>query len=172
MGLRETLAERGLPQAEFPLRRVPSLELTAAENELRDASAALAAAEASRTVSTAHRTRVDEAADRLRACYTFLVIKAIPPKEMEELIAAHKAPDDKPNDLFDQHTFMPELLARCVYDAPDAAEPALSADEWTLEIQKGSSSAGEIGALFQATWNVNDRAPDSAIPKGSTRTAS
>lgn len=172
MSLRDIFAERGLPEATFPLRRVSSQVLVEAEEELRSASAALLVAEADRTVSTAHRTRVDDAVNRVRDCYTFLTVRALPPAEMEDLIAQHPAPEGKPGELFDRKTLMPILLERCVFDSPESQEFALSAEEWEQQITKGSGSAGEIGALFHAVWNVNDRAPDVNLPKGSTRTNS
>ncbi len=174
MGLRETLATRGLPVAEHPLRAVPSKVLAVAEDELSRARLDLATAEAARTVSTAQRRSVEDAEVAYRECFTWLTLRALHPAEMEELVAKHP-PDDVDaarREPFHRATFMPALLAACVYDGPDEPEPALSEAEWAEQIPKGSGSAGEVGALFSAVWLVNDRTPDVSVPKGSALTRS
>jgi hypothetical protein len=117
------------------------------------------------------RERVATAEAALDECYVLLTVRALPPSEMEALLSEHPATDGK-GLPFNQNSFMPALLARCVFDDEDSAEPAMTAIEWAEEIAKGSSSMGEVGALFQACWQVNDRSPDARIPKGSTRTSS
>jgi hypothetical protein len=172
MGLRETLASRGLPVAEYPMRAVPSRELAEAEAELSLARADLATAERSRTVSTAQRRRVEEAEAAHRACFSWLTLRALPPAEMEALVGQHapNAEDETRKLPFHQATLLPALLAMCVYDGPDEPEPALTEAEWAAQVAKGSGSLGEIGGLFAAVWQVNDRTPDGSIPKGLTRT--
>jgi hypothetical protein len=174
MGLRDTLRARGLPHVTVPIRAVSSAQVAAAEAELAAAEAALADAELRRAMSTAHRQRVDAAQAELDDCHTLLTVRALPPAEMEALLAEHPAGDETRDRgiPFDRTTFIPALLARCVFDDPDATEPALAEDEWIEEVAKGSSSLGEIGALFTACWQVNDRTPDRRIPKGSTPTSS
>lgn len=175
MSLRDTLRARGLPHITVPIRAVPSAEVAEAEAELAAATAALADAEARRTVSTALRHRVDAAASAVDACYTELTVRALPAAEMEALIAEHPADTEHQRGQgipFDRVTFVPALLSRCVFDSPDATEPALTEQEWTDEFAKGSGSLGEIGALFTACWQVNDRTPDPRLPKGSTPTSS
>jgi hypothetical protein len=171
MGLRDTFQKRGLPHDVIPIRAVPSAQLDAAEAELAAAVAALADAETRRAVSTAHRRRVDAAQDAVDDCYVLLTVRALPPAEMEGLIAEHPAGDGE-RAIFNRATFAPALLARCVFDDPDATEPAMTEPEWVDEISKGSSSLGEVSELFAACWQVNDRTPDRHIPKGSTPTTS
>jgi len=172
MGLRDTFAARGLPHLTVPIRAVPSTELAAAEAELAAAAADLVAAEQRGAVSTAHRRRVTAARAAVDDCYTWLTVRALPPAEMEALLAEHPAADDPAGLPFHRATFVPALLARCVFDDPDTAAPALTEDEWVTEVAKGSSSLGEVGGLFAACWEVNDRTPDRRIPKGSTTTRS
>lgn len=168
MGLRETLATRGLPVAEYPLRAVPSRQLADAEERLTRARFELATAEAARTVSTGHRTRVEQAEAAYRACFSWLTLRALPPAEMETLVAEHPPQDEDSarGEPFHRASLMPALLAACVYDDPDATEPALTVAEWGEQVAKGSGSAGEIAGLFQAVWHLNDRTPDVNIPKG------
>jgi len=167
MGLRDTLRTRGLPHCTVPIRAVSSTAVADAEAALADAEAALADA-----VSTAHRQRVAEAQAAVDDCYTWLTVRALPPAEMEALLAEHPADKDTRTVPFHQATFVPALLARCVFDDPDTTQPAMTEDEWAAESTKGSSSLGEISTLFAACWEVNDRTPDRRIPKGSTTTRS
>lgn len=168
MALRETLATRGLPVAEYPLRAVPSRQLADAEDALTRARFELAQAEAAKTVSTGHRTRVERAEADYRACFEWLTLRALPPAEMEALIAEHPPEDvdTARGEPFHRATLIPALLAVCVYDDTDATEPALTVAEWAEQVAKGSGSAGEIAGLFQAVWQLNDRTPDANIPKG------
>jgi hypothetical protein len=173
MGLREILPSRGLPETTYPIRAVTSAVLADAEAELSAARTALAVAEGAKRVSTAHRDRVSAAEDAVAACYHVLTVRALPPAEYEALVAEHAPGDDadgKRRMAFNQATLMPALLAVCVFDGPDEAEPALSEGEWREQIAKGSGSAGETGALFATVWAINDRSPDVNIPKGSTQT--
>jgi hypothetical protein len=175
MGLRDTLRSRGLPHVTVPIRAVPSAQVAAAEAELAAATTALSEAEARKAVSTALRQRVDAAQAAVDDCYQLLTVRALPPSEMESLLAEHPATDEQRTQgavPFNRTTFVPALLARCVFDDPDSPEPALTEQEWVEELAKGSSSLGEVGALFAACWQVNDRTPDQRIPKGSTPTSS
>lgn len=171
MGLRETLRARGLPYVTVPIRAVSSTQIAAAEAELHAAAVSLSEAEARRNVTTAMRARVEHAQEAVDACYTLLTVRAIPPADMEALLAEHPAADDR-GMPFNRATFVPALLARCVFDDQDAEKPAMTESDWIAEISSGSSSLGEIGALFTACWQVNDRTPDNRIPKGSTPTPS
>lgn len=172
VGLRDTLRARGLPHVTVPIRAVSSAQLAAAEIELASASAAFADAEARRTLSTALRRRVEAAQAAIDDCYTPLIVRALPPAEMEALLAEHPAADEQHGVPFHRATFVPALLARCVFDDPEATEPAMTEPEWAEEFAKGSGSLGELGALFSACWQVNDRSPDPRLPKGSTPTIS
>lgn len=176
MGLRETLKQRGLPLTTFPFRAVPSDELAAAEAALDEATRDLRRAETTKAVTTALRRRVDDAAEQVQACFQVLTVRAMPPADLEALIAAHPATDaqrDKdPDAVWNRDTFVPALLAACVFDDPAGDEPALTEAEWAIAVTKGASSLGEVAALFNACWQVNDRAPDVRLPKGSTPTRS
>ena len=167
MALLDTLRSRGLPQATYLLRAVPSLELRAAQRAAEQAQAQLREAEANRTVTTERRRAAREATDRLHACFTALTIRAMLPDELEALIGEHKpTDDDRDGAIFHHKTFMPALLGQCVFESPDAPEPAMTADQWNVEISKGSMSLGEVGHLFAACWEINDRSPDPDLPKG------
>lgn len=172
MGLRETFRARGLPHVTVPIRAVPSQQIAAAEAELRAAAIALSEADSRHAVTTAMRARVEAAEAALDACFTVLVVRAIPPADMEALIAEHPSTDADDAVPFSRKTFVPALLARCVFDSTDAEKPAMSEAEWIDEVSAGSSSLGEVGALFTACWQINDRTPDARIPKGSTPTTS
>lgn len=174
MGLRDALRGRGLPHITVPIRAVPSAQIAAAEAELAEASAAVAEAEARQRVTTALRQRLAAAEQTLDDCYVLLTIRALPPAELEALLAEHPAGEDEREQglPFARKTFAPALMARCVFDDAEAPEPALTAEEWADELAKGSSSMGEISAIFGACWQVNDRSPDARIPKGLTPTTS
>lgn len=174
MGLREVFQTRGLPQATYPLRAVSSQELDDAEQRLSAARAALAQAEAERKVSTALRQAVDDAIGTVRGCYQHLTVRALPPAEMEAVVGEHPPTDEQREhgDPFNRLTLVPVLLGRCVFDTPDATEPALSEDEWAQQVAKGSTSLGEVAGLFNAVWQINDRTPDVSVPKGSSSTRS
>lgn len=150
MSLRDRLRARSRPTATFDLRVEDD---TAARAEL-----AAAVAEGG------DPERVDAAQDAVDACYETLQLTALPPADMEALIAAHPATDGS-GGQWDPATFVPALLASCV-------DSDVTEDEWGEYVSKGPMSVGEVRDLFDKAIAVNYRGPDPRVPKGSTPTRS
>lgn len=144
MGLKDRLATRQRPSAPYQLRidddAVARAELAAA----RDAG---------------DESRIVAAQEAVESCYEQVRITALPPSEMEALLAAHPAPESaKVQKIFNPATFVPALLAACV-------ESDVTEEDWSVYVTTGAMTIGEVGALFDAVWNLNYRAPDPSIPK-------
>lgn len=165
MGLKERFASRQLPQVVYPLRMDYSPESDAAEREFAAAERELAFAQSQGFVDLGgYRRRVDQARAAREQFYEQLTIRALPPAEFEELVAAHpssKEQRDKngPAAVWNVDTFVPALLAACV-------DSDMTADDWTEVTSKGPMATGEVAALFQAALQVNDRTPDEHLGKG------
>ena len=138
-------------------------DTTVAEKELEEARTALrqaliaADSEAEATVVNARRRR-DKALAAVEACYETLTISALRPADLEALLAEHPATDeDGPDALWHVDTFRPALLAACV-------ESDMTADDWAAFCED-NLSRGERDDLWLTVLAVNQRVPDSAIPK-------
>jgi hypothetical protein len=144
MGLKDRLAGRQRPAATHALRieddTVARVELVAAR----------AAEDESRVVA---------AQEAIEACYEQVTITALPPADMEALLAEHPPPEgSKGQKIFNPATFVPALLAACVES--DVAE-----EDWAVYVTTGAMTIGEVSALFDAVWSLNYRAPDPSVPK-------
>ncbi|MGH8010250.1 MAG: hypothetical protein ACREQ3_24920 [Candidatus Binatia bacterium] len=148
--LRDRLGRRARPQVTYSLR----VEDTTA------AQAAVAAAQES-----GDDNLIQAAQTTLSGCYEILVITALPPQEVEELLGRHPPADPaKKNDWpFNEATFVPALLAACI-------DSDVTEEDWVEYTTKGPMSRGEVMALFDAVWSVNYRAQDPSVPLGSTQT--
>jgi hypothetical protein len=144
MSIRERLAARTRPRATFMLRvdddTMVRAELTAAH-------------------ATGDSERIATSTASLEACYEALIITALPPRDLERLLADHPPADAGSNVQFDAQTFIPAVLAACI----DGDE---TADDWAEYIKAGSLTTGELNALFSAVWELNYRIPDTNIKKG------
>jgi hypothetical protein len=145
MGLKDRLADRPRPSTTYSLRidddEIPRAELIAAR----------AACDESRIVA---------AQEAVEACYEQVTITALPPVDMEALLAEHPAPENaNVQKIFNPATFVPALLAACV-------ESDVTEEDWAVYVTTGAMTIGEVGALFDAVWSLNYRAPDPSVPKG------
>lgn len=166
MDLKARFAARQLPQVVYPLRMDFSEESDAAERELVEAEANLADGRARGWTDLGALQRgVDRARERRDGFYAFLTVRALPPVEFEELIAAHPPTDEqrKKHDriVWNPDTFVPALLAAAI-------ESDMTAEDWAEVTSKGPIATGEVGALFNAAMQVNDRTPDPHMGKGLT----
>lgn len=160
MSLKERLRARARPQATFALRMADTSDAT---RELEEATREWRLAQlrdddgSHRKEIAAAKKKVDAAEKTLADCYEQLTLVALPPAEMEALIAAHPAKDgDAP---WNEATFRPAVLAACV-------EGDMTEADWAEFLAAGPVSLGEVRALWAAVMSVNDRSPDITIPKG------
>lgn len=164
MGLKDRLASRQRPQETFPLRMDFGSESEQAEREFAAAVAALAAARERGLPDLGALTRrVEAARERRESFYEFLTVQALPPDEFDDLIAAHPATEEQRGKdaraVWNHTTFVPALLAACI-------DSDMTADDWAEITSKGPVATGEVGALFRAAMQVNDRTPDPTVGKG------
>jgi hypothetical protein len=142
MGLKDRLGARRRPSAAYSLR-------------IEDDSPARAELAAARAAGD--ESRVVAAQEAVEACYEQVTLTALPPAELEALIAAHPAPAGV-NKIFNPRTFMPALLAVSVDS--DVAE-----EDWAEYYTSGAMTNGEIIDLFEAVWQLNYRVPDVHVKK-------
>lgn len=142
MGLRDRLRERARPTAAFSLR-------------VDDDTAALAELTAAREADDDEGIAAAQAA--VDACYEQLRLMALPPADMEALIAAHPAVEKDAS--WNPATFVPALLAACV-------ESDVTEEDWVEYTTKGPMTSGEVTALFDAIMILNYRT-SSDLGKGS-----
>jgi hypothetical protein len=145
MGLKDRLATRQRPSTTYKLRIDDD-----------------AAARTDLAAVTAAGADVEEAQAQLDACYEQLIITALPPVEMEALLAAHPATDAqraKDKTVFNQDTFVSALLAACI-------DSDVTESDWQEYTTKGAMTIGEINALFAAAWEINYRDPSPSLPLG------
>ena len=153
MSLRDRLAKGTRPRVTYPLRVEDD---TAARSELAAATA------------SGDEERITLAREAVDACYEQVAIVALPPAEMEELLGQHPPSDSQRKDgaIFDRVTFVPALLAACV-------ESDVTEDDWREYTSTiGPMTPGEVNALFNTAWDLNYRAPDPWVGKGSEQTPS
>jgi ferric-dicitrate binding protein FerR (iron transport regulator) len=144
MGLKDRLAARRRPTATYALRIDDD---TTARAEL---GAARAAGDESRIVA---------AQEAVEACYEQVTLTALPPVDLEALIAAHPPPKQlQGQKIFNSATFIPALLAVSV-------DSDVSEGDWAEYYTSGAMTTGEVAHLFEAVWSLNHRPPDPALPK-------
>lgn len=147
MGLKDRLASRKRPSTTFLLRVDDD---TAARRDLATAQA------------LGDDDGIADAQAAIAACHEQITITALAPVDMEALLATHPATAEQQaanKSIFNPDTFVPALLAACI-------DSDIDEGAWAEYTTKGSLSAGETNALFDAAWNINYRVPDSSIPKG------
>lgn len=142
MGLKDRLATRRRPTASYALR---------IEDD-NTARAELAAARAA-----GDESRVVAAQGAVEACYEQVTLTALPPVELEALIAAHPAPAGMKK-IFNPVTFIPALLAVSV-------DSDVTEADWAEYYVSGAMTNGEFSDLFEAVWRLNYRIPDPSVPK-------
>ena len=164
MGLKDRFASRQRPQETFPLRMDFGPESETAEQEFSAASAELADARTRGLPDLGALTRrVELARAKREAFYEFLTVQALPPDEFDDLIAAHPPTEEQrkkdQRSVWNHTTFVPALLAASI-------DSDMTAQDWAEVTSKGPVATGEVGALFQAAMQVNDRTPDPTVGKG------
>lgn len=169
MGLKDRFAARQRPRETFPLRMDFGPESEDAEREFARASAELAEARAAGwTDLGALQRRVEAAREARNTFYEFLEVVALSPREFDDLVGEHPPSEEqrakaktqgRPEPIWNTDTFVPALLAACI-------ESDMSADDWAELTSKGPVASGEVGALFSAALQVNDRTPDPSVGKG------
>lgn len=151
------------PESEAALR-----EFTLADSELADA----------KLRGLPDRGGLERRVERARAAldpfYARLVVRALPPDDMDALVAEHpptdedkaKAKERGGDAAWSPATFGPALLAACVSTEDDPDKPAMSADEWSEITSSGPVSSGELRYLLTTALDINDRTPDPTLGKG------
>jgi hypothetical protein len=157
MSLRERLRDRQLPETIVWLRVDFGPGSQAAEEALASARQELNLARIRGGDDLeARQAAVDEAQARMDEFCEKLVLRALPPADVEALIAAHPAKDgDDPW----AESFKPALIAACV-------EGDETEEEWAEFLSTGQVTTGEARSLFAACMQVNDRTSDLRVGKG------
>jgi hypothetical protein len=144
MGLKDRLSSRQRPTATYSLRIDDD---TVARAELGAARAA------------GDEARIIAAQEVVEACYEQVTLTALPPAELEALIAAHPPPKESQGQkAWNPVTFIPALLAASV-------DSDVTEDDWAEYHHSGAMTTGEIADLFNAVWELNYRAPDPNVKK-------
>lgn len=173
MGLKDRFAARRLPRVTVPLRMDFSPESDVALREFTTADAALADAKLRHVPDlTGLERRVERARTALAPFYERLVVRALPPDEMDALIAEHPPTDEQKAKAkerggeasWNPDTFAVALLSACVSTEDDPDKPVMSEQEW-VEV-KPSVSSGEFRYLINTAYDINDRSPDPDLGKG------
>lgn len=184
---RDRLRSRPRPSLPYPLLVDPD-RAAAARAELeeaqRHARQAGLAKDPQPAVVEAARARVAAAEAALEDCYETIVLRALPPDDLEQLRAEHPPTAEQiaaakaerktavergektlpPWPDVNQASYVPALLAAC------AADSGMSMDDWVAFLAENVSAAERIG-LWQAAEAVNSRervADPLVLPKGST----
>lgn len=160
MGLRERLRSRQRPHAVYRLRVD---DTTDAERELREAREAHRQEMRSEN-STPERlaeltARVEEAETALKGCYEEIVFRAIPPGDLEALIAAHP-----PTEKHEDAAWNPETFPLALFTA-SAEDEEMTEDDWRRLLEHDVSHGEKLEMMLLAQ-SVNVRAPSDQIPKG------
>lgn len=164
MSLRERLKARARPSAPFHLRMADDSEaktaLAKAEMELR--RTIIADGEGTDEAAAAEQ-KVADAREQVRACYEELTLTALPPEDLEALIAEHPPTKDQREQdgdaTWNEDTFRPALLAATV-------EGDVSEEDWADMYQTGQLNLGEFRRLYFACLDVNNRTSDPHLGKG------
>jgi hypothetical protein len=163
VSLRERLLNRPRPSGEFPLRVEDD---TAARDELERArrllTLLLVQGGAEEAALEQARADVREAEGKLRACFAFVTLRALPAADFEALVAAHKPRPETKDQMFNLDTFPRACFLACV-------EGDLTPQEWEHLWETGMSNAEQVEA-GNAAIRVNIRTPDESLPKGWART--
>lgn len=163
MSQRELLLARPRPFDEFPIRIVDDTE---ARKEVEQARTLLHILQIQGDAADASAVRKARAALKraeanLKACYTFITLRAMEPDEFEALIGKHKPREGTDDKVWNVDTFPKACLLACV-------ESDMSEQDWERFWKTGLSNA-ERADFCNAAIRVNARTPDSSLPKGWTQ---
>lgn len=170
----DRVKNRGLPSVPFRLLVVNDEQLAAAQTKLGEAMERQRRADRNLFQEKPDRVKevknaaaaVKRAQKAFEGCWETIRLTALPPKEFEQLKAAH-APTaeqlkDEPDVEYNRETFRAALISAC-------AEGGLSAAEWEKQLDT-SFSEGERQEIFTTALGVNagTRMVESVVlPKGS-----
>lgn len=98
---------------------------------------------------------------KLRACYEFIPLRAMPADDFEALVSAHKPRPDTDDKVWNNATFPWACLLAC-------DESGRSEADWE-HIRKHVLSGPELMELCNTAIRVNARTPDETLPKGWAR---
>lgn len=164
--LRKRLADRPRPHITYPLL-VDVDELQAAQQRLEQARQEWRQLVLRGEDATQAQAAVDEAQAAVDGCYAQIVLRALPPEQYEELIAAHPPTEAQraAGEIWNVDSFRPALLAGC-------ADGDMTAEDWAAFLAERCSQ-GERQELWVAALAVNEQArvaEPMVLPKGLTTT--
>lgn len=167
MSMRARLRDRQLPVLTVAIRIDFSADADAAEKTLAQLTRTLRLAELRDPDAdhTEQRDRLTAAQAGLQAQYYEVIrLRALPPADMEALIAAHPPTPaqrtDDPAVAWNKITFRPALIAAC-------AQGEETEQDWAQWLTSGAVTDGEVAMLFAAVIQVNDRSVDLRVGKDS-----
>lgn len=160
----DVLQGRTLPTQDVPIPRDPTAH-AAAERAVEVATRNLQVAHSSGAVGdelapyVAAVEAARQALDGLPAIV--FTARCIPPKDWEELAAAHPPSPEERKDGWQWHveSFRPALLEVAV-------TPRLSAQQWQAVAETGKVGLGELNLLFGSVVQLNSREPQVSTGKG------
>jgi hypothetical protein len=135
-----------------------ALAKAGAGDEPDDAAAASAAA-----AVEAARAQVATAEAGLKACYSSIILTAMPPDDFEMLMAKHPPRPDADDKRYNAETFPKACFLACATQMPP--------EQWE-EILRDNLSYAERDDLYLLAVAANERLINTALPKGSTPTRS
>lgn len=158
-GRRERLLGRKRPSVDY---QIPITDAAAAVAGLEAAKAAFDSAQfrtdegADQAVADA-QARLDAARAAVEACYEPVPLAAIPPKDFEELVAAHP-PREGHDEKWNVAAFPRACFLACVDTSGD-----MSAEDWDAFATE-NLAAGEREAMYLTAVAINARWPSGSIP--------
>lgn len=166
MSLRERLRARQRPTTTYPLRVADTSE---AERELREAQVAyrriVRHGGGDDPAVAAAKTRLDTAQAAFDECYEMITLVALPPGDLEALLAAHPPREGQDDGPFNSDTYPRALFLACV----DGHNGDMTREDWEHMLDQ-TCSYGERQELYVLAQALNTRGPSTAIPKGWTPT--
>lgn len=160
MSQRERLLNRPRPSGTYPLRVDDDTE---AREEVEQARTVLNTLEihgdaADQAAVRKAKEALKKAKAKLKDCYEFVTLRALPADDFEALVSAHKPRPETDDRLWNNETFPKACLLAC-------AQSDLSEEDWELIWTTVLSNAERI-ELSNAAIRVNVRVPDASLPKG------
>lgn len=164
--MKERLRNRERPVATYPCRVAPVEDTQNAEQALAAArKVALAVKADDKAAARKAKRMLDEAAARRDDCYLHIKLRAMPPKDFEDLADLFPpAPADADEDV---HRGADEAYLHAVFLNTVEGDDSMTEDDWTDFVHKNLST-GERNDLYNLAIAVNGkvRALDPATPKG------
>lgn len=160
MTIRDRLRSRQRPTTTYPMRVADTQD---AERELLEAQAAYRRASRLGGPDSPEardaKTRVEQAEEALRGCYVDIKLVALPPDELEALIAQHPPREGVDDGPVNADSYPRALFLACV----DAE--GMTREDWEYVLDH-TCSYGERQELYLLAQALNTRGPSTALPKG------